>query len=317
MQAKGMKSITRIGFEDTYGVAQTTAAEVFRIPFNSNSLKATQNIGTPETITGYRNPVEPYDGQKDVSGNIVMPLDARNFGLMLKGLFGAPTTTVLESNKKNQHVFKVSDAQPSMTIEKEFSDIQKIEQFTGCKISKMEIDAEVGNNETTVQMEFMGKDGAPAKTSIGTAAKMLDITRFNNTNATVKMDGEAVASARKMTLSIDGGLGGDTFCLNGTASRTDIAEGIMSVTGAVTLLFQNMDAMQKAIDGVYSSLELVFTNKAGDSLSFLMPKVKFEKTSPEISGPKGITLEMNYHTFSANAADSAITVTLINDVTAY
>ena len=317
MQAKGMKSITRIGFEDTYGVAPTEAAKVFRIPFNSNSLKATQSLGTPETITGYRNPVEPYDGQKDVSGNIVVPLDARNFGLMLKGLFGAPTTSVVEDAGKSQHVFKVSDEQPSMTIEKEFSDIKKIEQFTGCKISKMEIDAEVGNNETTVQLEFMGKDGEPAKTSVNANAAMFDITRFNNANATVKMDGQAVATARKMTISFDAGLDGDTFCLNGTPSRTALSEGIIGVTGTVTLLFQDMDAMQKAIDGVYSSLELVFANKSGDSLSFLMPKTKFEKTSPEISGPKGITLDMNYHAFSVNAADSAITATLINDVAAY
>lgn len=317
MQAKGMKSITRIGFEDTYGTAQTTAAKVFRIPFNSNSLKATQSLGTPETITGYRNPVEPYDGQKDVAGNIVVPLDARNFGLMLKGLFGAPTTTAVEDAGKSQHVFKVADEQPSLTIEKEFADIKKIEQFTGCKISKLEIDAEVGNNETTAQIEFMGKDGAPASASIGSAAKMFEISRFNNVNATVKMDGEAVANARKMTISFDAGLDGDTFCLNGTASRTALSEGIISVTGAVTLLFQDMDAMQKAIDGTYSSLELVFANKSGDSMSFLMPKTKFEKTSPEISGPKGITLDMNYHAFSANAEDSAITVTLINDVTAY
>lgn len=317
MQAKGMKSITRIGFEDTYGAAQTATGKVFKIPFNSNTLKASQSLGTSNTITGYRNPVEPFNGQKDVSGNIVVPMDARNMGLMLKALFNSPTTEAQSDEKHYQHVFNVSDSQPSLTIEKEFSDIGKIERFVGCKVSKMEINAEVGNNETTVQVEFQGKDGAPAETSIGSTATMYDIARFNNTNATVKIDGTAVATVRKMSISIDAGLDADTFCLNGDASRTDISEGIIGVTGSVTMLFKDMDAMTKASNGESSSLELVFADKSGNSLSFLMPKVRFEKTSPEISGPKGITLNMNYRTFSASAADSAITTTLINDVKAY
>lgn len=81
-QAKGMKSSTLFGFEDSYGTKQTAAAKVIKLPFNSNTLSSTQSLITPGTITGTRNPVQPGLGQIDVSGNIVIPLCARNIGYL-------------------------------------------------------------------------------------------------------------------------------------------------------------------------------------------------------------------------------------------
>lgn len=318
MQARGMKSKVLIGFEDSYGTKQTAAGKVYQLPFNSFSLKASQSFITSNTITGTRNPVEPANGQKDVSGSGTFPLEARSIGYLLKGLFGAPTTTaVTDKTGMYQHVFKLTDSQPSMTVEKGFSDIGKYELFTGVKISKLDFDAEVGNNETTVKAEMAGKSGAPQSSSISATAAMLDIKRFQNTGATVKQDGAVLATSRKMSISIDAGLDTDTFCLNGTAERTDIAEGVMSISVDLTTLFTDTDEMQKAIDGTPVSLELLY--QTGDfSLSILLPEVKLEQTSPEISGPKGITLDMKGQAYYGSSTQkSAAVVTLINDVKGY
>lgn len=318
MQAKGMKSALRIGFEDEFGTAQTTADKIVKMPFNANSLKSSQSLIKSETITGTRNPVEPGNGQKECAGDITVPLDARSIGYWLKAMFGAPETAAVEGKEGfYKHTFKIKDEQPSLTIEKAFDDIKKYERFIGCKLSSMDFDAEVGNNETTVKMSFMGKDGGPSEESLNAKATYKPLIRFDNINCTVKTDGETLATARKLTTTINGGLDGDTFCLDGTASRTDIAEGIMAVSGTLTTLFTDLSMLNKAINGTNISIEQIM--KRGDyELSILIPQAKLERSSPEISGPKGITLETNYEAFTDEGdANSVVVVKLTNDVAAY
>lgn len=316
-QAKGMKSSTLFGFEDSYGTKQTAAAKVIKLPFNSNTLSSTQSLITPGTITGTRNPVQPGLGQIDVSGNIVIPLCARNIGYLLKGVFGAPTTSADASGKIYTHVFKLTEEQPSFTMEKGFNDIGKYTVYTGCKISKLQFNAEVGNNETTVQADLMAADETIESATINTNAKMQPVFRFDNINATIKQGGTVLGTGRKMSLDIDCGLDGDTYCLNGKSTRPAINEGVMGLSGSLTTLFTGLDLLNLAINGTETSLELLF--KAGKfSLSLLLPEVQLQRKSPEISGSKGITLDTEFQAFfSDDTQKSAIVATLINDVASY
>lgn len=52
-QAKGMKSITNLAFETTYGQAPT-GGTWYRQPINKNALTGKQNLITTNTITGRR-----------------------------------------------------------------------------------------------------------------------------------------------------------------------------------------------------------------------------------------------------------------------
>ena len=60
MQQQGVYTKTLIAFESEYGKDPANIATAAKnMPFNSNSLSATQNTTAPGTITGNRNPVEP------------------------------------------------------------------------------------------------------------------------------------------------------------------------------------------------------------------------------------------------------------------
>lgn len=93
-QARGYKGKTVIDFEPAFGVAPG-ASTAFVLPFNSNLLTASRNQTSAATITGRRDPVEPYEGNLDVRGSLSIPVDARNFGLLLKVMFGAPSTATV------------------------------------------------------------------------------------------------------------------------------------------------------------------------------------------------------------------------------
>lgn len=93
MQAKGSLSRLVMAFENTYG--SLPAVPVGKVmPFNTCGLKGDAPKNTPDTITGRRDPVRPFEGNQNVTGAIVVPVDFRNFPWWLRGCFGAPASTV-------------------------------------------------------------------------------------------------------------------------------------------------------------------------------------------------------------------------------
>nr|DAJ16981.1 MAG TPA: Tail tube protein [Caudovirales sp. ctNII2] len=315
-QAKGMKSITNLAFETTYGQAPT-GGTWYRQPINKNALTGKQNLITTNTITGRRDTVEPGIGQMDASGQLELPMDVRNVGNILKGIFGAPTTSAGTKEGTYKHVFKVGDEIPSLTVEKGFPDIGLFFQYTGTKLNKFSLTAQVGNNETTYTVDTMASNETEAKNTAAASPTSLKLMRFNNVNAAVKEGGTALATCRKMQVDINNNLDGDTYCLNGSSIRPSINEGLAEVTGSIETLFEDDTQLQKAMNSTETSLELAFT-RDDFSLTFSIPEVILERTTPGISGPKGITQSLNYRGYYADdAGNSIITVTLINDVEKY
>ena len=76
----------------------------YDMPFNSYGVSLSRSLTAAETISGTRNPKEPFAGNTDVSGDIVVPVDLIAFGYWLRGLFGAPTTTPGEESAPNTHL---------------------------------------------------------------------------------------------------------------------------------------------------------------------------------------------------------------------
>lgn len=96
-QEKGYKTTTLIDFETSFNiVAEAGDRKGWRVPIKSNSVKGDQKLIPDDgTITGRRDPVEPDLGNLDASGTLVVPVDAHNFGLHLRAMFGLPTTAAV------------------------------------------------------------------------------------------------------------------------------------------------------------------------------------------------------------------------------
>lgn len=316
-QAKGMKSITNLAFETTYGTVPSVGATWYRQPINKNALTGKKNLIQSNTITGRRDAVEPAIGQMDASGQLELPMDVRNIGNILKGIFGAPQTSAAGEEGLYKHVFTVGDEIPSLTVEKGFPDISLFYQYPGTKLNKFSLTAQVGNNETTYTVDTMAANEVETKTAAGTTPKSLKLTRFNNFNAAVKEGGTALVTCRKMQLDINNNLDGDTFCLNGSSVRPSINEGNAEVTGNIETLFTDDTQLKKAMEAIETSLELSFTRDKF-SLTFTIPELILEQATPTIDGPKGVTATLNYRGYFADdEGNSIITVTLINDVESY
>lgn len=91
-RARGANAQKCIAFE-TAGYGVTPGAGFFKVPFVSSNLGEQQDL-VPSNLLGQgRDPAPPSLDVINDDGDIVVPVDARNFGLWLKAMFGAPTTT--------------------------------------------------------------------------------------------------------------------------------------------------------------------------------------------------------------------------------
>jgi hypothetical protein len=88
-RARGANATLCGGFEPSYG---ETPAEFVRLPFVSSGLGAEQGL-TDSDLLGYgREALDPTEDVVVADGDLVVPVDARNFGYWLKLFFGPPVS---------------------------------------------------------------------------------------------------------------------------------------------------------------------------------------------------------------------------------
>jgi len=314
-QAMGVYSGVRFIPETTLGVTPDTGT-VRSLPFNSCTLAADQNRTIPETMTGRRDPVEPIMGNINVSGGLVVPLDANAFGWILAMAFGNPTTTSL-GDGKYQHVFKPGRTQPSVSIEKAFSNGDYFVN-SGVKISSLGFSFG-GDGELTVDVQMLGCNETIDDDPIVEEESVEPVTldRFNNFQAGLKIDNVSVAVATEVTLDVGFGLDEEGYAIGGNGFRSRINEGLLELSGNLTAFYDDATFIEKAMNSTTTALQIKLV-KGASSLQIDLPEVQFPRKSPTIEGSAGIMQELEYGAFyKNNAANTSIMFTLINTTDSY
>lgn len=315
-QAMGVYSKVRI-YPETELSKLPSTVKGYELPFNSNSLSSKQNTAVPGTISGRRDGTEPILGNIDASGDLVLPLDGDAFGYILAAAFGNPVTTQDKENSKYKHVFKPGATQPSFSVEKAFSNGQ-YSLINGVKVNQMEFSfGGDGELTTTVGLlgcaENMNHESAAQQENI----TVVPLNRFNNFQASLKIDDKDVAVATEMTLTIPFGLDDGGYAIGSKGYRTRINEGIISPTGKLTAFFDDDSFIQKAINSTITKMQIKL-EKGKDSLIIDIPEVMFARSTPAIEGATGITQELDFSAFyKNNALNSCIQFTLTNGIASY
>lgn len=314
-QAMGVYSSIRFIPETTLGTTPSSGT-VRSLPFNSCTLAAEQNSNAPETITGKRDPVEPILGNINVSGGLVVPLDLNAFGWILAMACGNPTTTSAGSGKY-QHVFKFGKDQPSVSIEKAFSNgdyyVDK-----GVKISSLGFSFG-GDGELTCDVQMLGCNETISDSPIDDDADVVEVTldRLNNFQAALKVDNSNVAIATELTLDVNLGLDEDGYAIGSGGFRSRINEGLIQATGKMTAFYDDDTFVQKAMNNTVTALQVKLT-KGTSYLQIDLPEVTFPRKSPTIEGATGIKQELDYNAFfKNNASGTAVVFTLVNSTASY
>jgi len=320
-QARGYKSRLVLDFETAFKTDPSTPAGHI-MPFNSYSVQGSRNKESANTIRGRRDPVAPFDGNESVDGPLVVPVDVRNIGLWLKALLGAPDSTD-NGDGTYDHVYSISDSQPSMVLETRLSDntsVIKYIKHNGCKLNSLEISAG-GDGELVANLNIMGAAEALGDSAYDSDPTELSFQRFRNFQATLKEGGSALTgTATNMTLNVAANLDGDQYTIGDNGTRGDISEGLMGLSGSIDALFKDTSAamLQKAIDSTETSLELAFEDSNGNSLTFTLPELQFAQQGPTVDGPQGVRISLPFQAYYDDAAEgTGLQVTLVNDQVSY
>lgn len=313
MQAKGFMGRLGLDFETTFGVSPTTKSCKI-LPFNKLEIAGKQSLITTSTITGNRNPVQPGLGRITADGSAEVPVDYTAFGWWLKAAFGSATDS--GASAPYTHVFKPSNTQPSLVLEKAFTDIGQYFLYNGCKVSSLKLSFG-GDGELVATIEFKGANEIRGTVAYSTTPTTIVMNRLNNFQAVLKEGGSTIGTVTSGDFTIDFGLDGDQYTVGNGNSRGDIPEGILKVSGTMKALFTDATLIDKGINSTESSLELTFTSGT-NSLAFKFPEIQYERTSPTITGPAGVSVDLAWSGFYQDGADAAAVVaTLKNAVATY
>jgi len=314
--ARGYKTQCLMDYESVFGTLPDAADRAGVIlPINTFGLNVSRNKNTAQTLTGRRDPVEPFDGNTEVTGDVVVPVDVNAFGYWLKLLLGAPTTT---GSTTYTHVYKVSDTTPSGVVQCTYGTAtESYGLFTGVKCSSMSMTVG-GDEELTATFSLAGRDAAYSTTDYDSSASLVTLKRLNNFQAALKKDGTTFATCTQMDFTIDNGLDTSIRTIGGQGMVYDIPEGIMSVTGTMSCLFTDTTLLAAAKASTEMALELDIAIDASNSLSFKFPEVQLQYQGPTVDGPTGIMAQFPFVAYFANSSDDSVVVaTLVNSVATY
>jgi hypothetical protein len=308
-QQKGATSKVVLGWEGAYAVAPAAG---FVMPINSFSPNFAQNVNTPATLRGDRNPAEPFRGNWQSTFGLVVPADSLAMMYWLRAMFGAPVTT---GAGPYVHEYKIGANQPSLTLESQFADLAAVRyfQYLGCKIASLSFSVG-GDGELTLSLSGNGSYLNIATAPFHAAPTVVSLARLNNFQAVLSEGGANLANATEMSIEAD--FGHDAVRVIGGQGRVGaINEGIVGVSGSLTTIFEDVTLYNKALNATESSLKLTLSGGASSILEFEMEEVQYGVASPPIEGPQGLLVKLNYQAYYTNAGEaSAIVARLTNGV---
>lgn len=309
----GANVVLLLGYESAF---KTIATDGFSLPFNTFGVKGSQSLNKASTIRGNRNPVEPFLGNRDVAGSIVVPIDSLAMAYWLKAMFGAPTTT---GAGPYTHEYKVSAVMPSLTLETQFTDLvtDKFNQFLGCKVDSFSISVG-GDGELVGNIGIVGASDSLAAASFDGTPTTVAIGRVNNFNAAILEGGGALANATEFSLNLNFDLDKSRYVIGGAGVRGSMPDGIVGVSGNIKTLFEDSTLLDKAIAKTETSLKVTVTAAATSIFELEIQELYYARNSPDVPGPTGLMVDLNFEGFYTNGAEaSAIVARLTNSVVSY
>jgi len=308
-QARGYKSKLLLDFETTFGQDPGTPAGLL-MPINTCTVKGSRAKNSPATITGSRNPAQPFDGNTSVAGGLTVPVDSRAFWYWLRAMFGDPATT---GTGPYVHVFAVGDDMPSLVLETQYgTSTPSYSKKNGCRIASLGLKFG-GDGELLAEMSVEGAKETVGSVAYHAAATKVSMARLNNFQAALKEGGVSVANCVSLDMDINFGLDTDQSVIATGGIRGDIPEGQLAVTGRAVFLFEDLTLLTKAVNSTESSLEVTITGGTSSILKIAVNELQFEMNTPGIEGPKGIRLELPFVAYHHDHADESVVVfTLTN-----
>ena len=297
-------------FETVYGTPPT--GNYIKFPFVSSDLGSEQGLIASDLLGQGRDPSQPIRDVIRVEGNVVVPVDLRNFGHWLKALLGAPTTT---GTGPYTHTFASGAASlPSIALEVGMLDVPIFFTEAGVRVNSAQLSfSRSGAANATLNCIAQGETDAGV-TGGGTPTTAT-LTRFNQFQASIKKDGVQLGNVTGAQLTYSNNLERiETIRSDGKIDGADPT--IAGLTGSIDVRFADTTLIDAATNNTPVILEFGYVIDASRSLIFTAHQVYLPKPKLSITGPGGVQASFNWQAAKPDAGQM-LTVTLTNDVEDY
>jgi hypothetical protein len=260
-----------------------------------------------------RDPSQPIRDVIRVEGNVVVPVDVRNFGHWLKALLGAPTTT---GSAPYTHTFVSGAASlPSIALEVGMPEIPIYFTEAGVRVNSAQLNfARSGAANATLNCIAQGE--TDNTTTGGGTPTVATLTRFNQFQGSIKKDGVQLGNVTGAQLTYSNNLERiETIRSDGKIDGADPT--IAALTGNIEVRFADTALIDAATDNTPLELAFAYTIDADKSLTFTAHEVYLPKPKLAISGPGGVQATFDWQAAKATAPARMLTVVLKNDVASY
>lgn len=306
-RATGANALLNGAFETTPGIAPASGFR--RLPFVSHTLGEERGLIASDLLGQGR---EMHDPTQDVAtnvGDVVVPVDARNFASWLKLFFGASADAAGAGGTYTHTFTSGAQSLPSMSLEVGMPDVPSYSTNYGCRGDKLKISmSRSGLLNATCSLICIGESD-PAATSAAGAPTSLQTARFAQATGFVKKDGAALGSVVSADFTFDNQLDPvETIKADGRIEDAD--PGSVMMSGSVTVRFKDTVLLAAATSGTPMELDFGWTKDAF-GLVFAVPRVFLPNPKLPISGPKGIQATFQWQ--ASGAGGHAVTATLTND----
>lgn len=312
-RAQGARAQLALAFESVYGTPPA-ANSFWRMPFASSTLGSQRPLLASELLGYGRDPLAPVPDVETADGDLVVPIDLRNWGIWLKGAFGAPETT--EDTGVFTHVFESGGyTLPSMSIEVGMPEVPHYAMNSGVVVNAVSWQMQrSGLLTATVGLIAQGETPA-ASSSAGTLSDM-NLVRFGQFNGAIERDGLAIGNIVSASINYTNNLDRiETIRADGKIDGADPS--IAALTGSIDVRFANQTLLDQAVAGDPCALKFSFVRDADESFELEVHAVYLPKPRLSINGPQGVQATFEWQAARDPIEGKMCTATLINDVEDY
>jgi hypothetical protein len=309
-RARGSSSKLHGKFESVYGTPPS--GNFIRLPFVSSNIGPEQGLIESDLLGQGREGFDPTLDVVNNDGDIVVPVDARNFGHWLKLLTGAPTDA--PNSSLFDHTFTSGAATlPSMSLEVAMPEVPSFEMNYGMRANTMKIDlSRRGLLNATIGLIGKGAAAPAGATAAGTPTSVA-VERFAQATGEIKKDGTRLASVVAASFAYSNNLDKvETIRPDGEIEDAD--PGMATASGNVTVRFGDLALLTAATSHAPVSLTFGWTS-GSFVLLFTLPRVFLPKAKRPITGPGGIQASFDFQ--ASGASGPIMTALLTNDVATY
>jgi hypothetical protein len=312
-RAQGARAQMALAFETSYGTPPA-AGRFWRMPFAQSNIGSEQPLLNSELLGYGRDPIAPIGDAISNDGDITVPIDARFWGVWLKGAFGAPVTT--EDTGVFTHEFQSGGwALPSMAIEIGMPEVPHFAMNAGCVVNQISWTMQ-RSGLITATVGLIGQGETVAVSSAAGTLNGMDLTRFGAFQGEITRNGSPLGNVVSAQITYSNNLDRiETIRGDGRIDGADPS--LASLAGTIEVRFADQTLLDQAVNGAPAEIE--FTYSAGPAASFTLTAHAVYLPRPRLAlqGPGGVQASFAWQAARDPVLGRMATATLINDFESY